>query len=234
VEKVLPVSYTLKEYLINGGFDSRKVVVLYNIVTRTNNLGEEVEEKLKKTINYSDEDFLIGMIGNFVTEKDQLTLSRAFYKLLSHNSKAKLVFIGEISKLTQKAKDVFPNTEIGSRVYFTGQIANASELIPLFDLMVFSSNSETFGMAAMESLLHKVPVIASDIPVMRELSFNGKYFQLFPRGDDKILSDMLREHVEGMNDTRYDLNESMTYVKNEFSASKYITTLESIYSDDCD
>jgi len=231
VSKVIAVSNSLSNYLIENGFLERKIVTIYNVVSITNELSTKDIELFRKKINYSENDFIIGMIGNFVKEKDQLTLGKAFKILLSEFKNLKLVFIGEVSGYAQQTKDLFTNLEINRNVFFTGQIPNANELIPLFDLMVLSSKTETFGIAALEALYCQKPVIASEIPAMIELSNNGKYFPLFPVGNYLRLAEIIRKYIKH----EIDLNETKIardYAIREFSIDNYVKKLAMVYNDE--
>jgi L-malate glycosyltransferase len=228
VRKVITVSNTLRDYQLKHGYPAEKTIVLYNIVSETNRIARADKLALLESVRYMDGDFMIAMIGNFVIEKDQETLARAFKILLAENNRIKLVFIGEQSRISEKCKRIFTGEELEKRVFFTGQIPNASEYIPLFNLFVFSSKIETFGVAAMEALLYEVPVIASDIPVMVELSENGKFFDLFPAGDHLVLSQKILKYIHGGADpARRKL--ARNHVLQNFSAEEYVNELEKIY-----
>ena len=228
VRKVITVSNTMNDYLVENGFTQGKIILIYNIVAVTNKLSLKDKEVFKGMINYLETDFLIGMIGNFVREKDQFTLALAFKNLLASHKNIKLVFIGKEGEWAKASRELFTKNELENSVFFTGQLNNASELIPLFNLMVFSSKSETFGMAALETLLYKVPVIASAIPAIIELSDNGKYFPLFPVGDHERLAKMIEHYVtEGNNDNKLQI--AKEYAEKEFSAEGYVKKLSDIY-----
>ena len=229
VYSVLAVSYTLKAYLLQNGFRN-DLKVVYNILEQTNYMKDDERASFLQKIYYQSEDALIGMIGNFVKEKDQLTLAKAFKRLLDElGVKAKLVFIGRENTTAAECRDVFTRAEINRDVFFVGQIANASELISYFSVMVFSSKQETFGMAGLETLLYKVPLIASNIPVMQELSSNGKYFDLFAIGDYLSLAEKIKSVLESPPPNEQ-LEQSRNYVLRTFSASAVSKRLAQIYS----
>lgn len=70
-------------------------------------------------------------------------------------------------------------TELGvsDRVHFVGEIAptEVGDFLAALDVFVFPSLAETFGLAAVEAANAGVPVVANDLPVLREvLSLNGE------------------------------------------------------------
>lgn len=229
VQRLLLVSNALKEMVIHRGYPTGKMEVLPNIVQRTNRLSASEKEQFLRQIRYQPGEQIIGMIGNFVPEKDQLTLARAFKMIQGEFPGAKLVFIGKESPESAACRSVFQPEEIDKRVFFPGPKNNASELLPFFSLCVFASSQETFGMAALEALLYNTPLIASDIPVMRELSANGRYFELFESGNPQDLALRMSRRLNNPPDDA-PLDESREYVENTFNPEKFIGRLAKIYS----
>ncbi len=62
-------------------------------------------------------------------------------------------------------------------MHFVGEIAptRIGDFLAALDVFVFPSLAETFGLAAVEAANAGVPVVANDLPVLREvLSLNGE------------------------------------------------------------
>jgi len=84
-------------------------------------------------------------------------------------------------------------------------------------------------MAAIETLLHEMPLIASDIPVMKELSENGKYFDLFPVGNDLVLSEMIKKTIR-LSETKKDRRKTAkNYALKNFGTLRFTRELAEIY-----
>lgn len=65
---------------------------------------------------------------------------------------------------------------VSERVHFIGEISpkQVGDFLAALDVFVFPSLAETFGLAAVEAANAGVPVVANDLPVLREvLSLNG-------------------------------------------------------------
>lgn len=172
------------------------------------------------------------MIGNFVPEKDQLTIVKAYKKLLKDNfTNIKLVFIGKTSEFTQTCIEELPKELIGKKVFFTGALESANQYLNYFDLFIMSSKSETFGIVVIEALLKKVTVLASDIDTFCELSDNGKYFSLFKTGDAADLANKIISNINGDKSDFMQLNEeSFSYANSQFTYEKYVFELLQIYN----
>ena len=62
------------------------------------------------------------------------------------------------------------------------------------DVFVLASETESFGVAAVEAMACGVPVIASDAPGFVEVLDSGRYGLLYPRGDVGALV----QHMSGL------------------------------------
>jgi L-malate glycosyltransferase len=88
---------------------------------------------------------------------------------------SRLVIAGRGSEL-DNLKGLAHQRGIGASVHFVGQIPRQDvlDLYSACDVFVFPSLMETFGLAPVEAAMSGVPVIASDLPVLREvLSIDG-------------------------------------------------------------
>lgn len=88
-------------------------------------------------------------------------------KLLQEKEKYEIIFVGE--KMPKSVK----NTHLRGFVYKEyGYVSNPEEMSYLYsvaDLFINLSMSETFGRTNVEAMLSGTPVLAYDIPIMREI-----------------------------------------------------------------
>ncbi len=229
VGKVISVSNSLSHSLVKKGYSPENLTVLLNpihIVDSKRNL--ESKREFNKMISYTEGDIVIGMIGNFREEKDQTTLVKAFLLLYKKIPTLKLVLIGELNVFSDKIKLLIPAKIINSKIFFTGQIKNAHIFLPFWRVFIFSSFNETFGIAALEAVSKKIPVIASDINVMRELSENGTYYKLFKTGNENDLAEAIdKELTEPTPNEK--LEAASNYVGAKFGIANYVEKLNLIY-----
>lgn len=103
----------------------------------------------------------------------------------------------EEDNLRKQAKDL----GVEDRVHFIGEMRSeqVGDFLKTLDLFIFPSQAETFGLAAVEAAQVGLPIVANDIPVLREvLQTDGVPCALFANSDDiasyvtaieKLLSD---------------------------------------------
>jgi L-malate glycosyltransferase len=74
------------------------------------------------------------------------------------------------------------------KVFFLGKIDTVAPLLAGADLFLLPSNSESFGLSALEALASGVPVIGSDAGGLPEVVRNGETGALCPPGDVEAMS----------------------------------------------
>jgi L-malate glycosyltransferase len=72
---------------------------------------------------------------------------------------------------------------LGNRVVFVGKMVSFVELLQASDVFLMPSESESFGLAALEALSCGVPVVASDVGGIPEVVPDGEVGFLAPVGD---------------------------------------------------
>jgi len=79
---------------------------------------------------------------------------------------------------------------IRARVSFTGWIgaADLGHQYAAASVLAVPSHLETFGLVALEGMLHGTPIVAADTPALRELIVDGESGILYPRGDSRALA----------------------------------------------
>lgn len=222
------VSYAAKSVLSEKGYPVYKIDVLYNAVSKPPVANKKDLDEFKRKINYQPDDFIVGMIGNFVWQKDQITIIKATNLLKARLPGLKFVFIGKESSMTEKCKELLEPSVIGKNVFFLGPIEDAAKFLKVFNLFIMSTLQDTFGIAVVEALLQKVPVIASDVGIMKELSHTGKYFELFKSQNPESLADKICNIHYQKDDSI--INDAYHHCISFFSYDRYIKELVSRYN----
>ncbi len=226
--KTFTVSHATRNILQKKRYPIKRIEVLYNAVNLPPKANEFEMHDFKNRINYKPGDFIACMIGNFVWWKDQITIVEAYNLIKNDFSDLKIIFIGKESELSKKCKELLDKNDINKRVFFFGSLENAGKYLPVFDLFIMSTLMDTFGIVVIEALMQKVPVIASDIEVMKELSHNGKYFYLFENQDSNSLAQAIIIHFQRKNDQK--VREAYKYAKKYYLYSNYLEKLIKFYN----
>jgi N-acetyl-alpha-D-glucosaminyl L-malate synthase BshA len=124
---------------------------------------------------------LLGHVSNFRPVKRVIDVLEVFLRV-SKKMPARLAMVGDGPERS-RAEAFCRDHRISDRVLFLGNVPNLEELIPSFDLFLLPSETESFGMAALEALASEVPVIASAAGGLPEVVDDGVDGYLLPVGD---------------------------------------------------
>ena len=100
---------------------------------------------------------------------------------------------------------------IDDRVKFLGISNQVYQILCYSDLFVLPSASESFGLAALEAMMMRVPVISTNVGGLPEVNIEGESGYLFDLGDVSSMADksisLLKddEKLESMKDSAYAL-----------------------------
>ena len=73
----------------------------------------------------------------------------------------------------KKAKDYLRKNSLKNRVIFLGKTNQVDQILCSSDLFLLPSEKESFGLAALEAMALKVPVISTNTGGLKELNING-------------------------------------------------------------
>ena len=88
---------------------------------------------------------------------------------------------------------------------------------------------DTFGIVVIEALMSRIPVLASDIEVMKELSCNGKYFELFEKQNAIELAHLIKSKYQNSNNKKSFY--AAEYTSENYSYKRYIHDLKNKYKE---
>jgi glycosyltransferase involved in cell wall biosynthesis len=120
--------------------------------------------------------------GRLTEQKNQGVLIRA----LAYVPSARLVIAGDGPLRAENAATA-QRLGVTNRLHLLGDVTrdDIADLLAAADLFVFPSTWETFGLAAVEAVMAGLPIVASDLPVLREvLSCEGGAAADFVAPDD--------------------------------------------------
>ena len=129
--------------------------------TKMVKIDKTILEDLRAKYKNNDE-FIVGIVGRIEKVKGQYKLIEAIAELDALNIKLLIVGsemeISYLNELKQKVKEL----NVKNKVVFTGFTRNVHEYMQFFDVNILATENETFGLVVIESMVNKVPVIATN------------------------------------------------------------------------
>ena len=144
----------------------------------------------KNFISQGDEKIIVH-VSNFRPLKRIIDVLKIFEKVNSEIS-SKLIMVGD-GPDKKKAKDYLRKNNLKNRVIFLGKTNEVDEILCSSDLFLLPSEKESFGLAALEAMALKVPVISTNTGGLKELNINGNSGYTSDIGDiDSMASNAIK------------------------------------------
>lgn len=133
-----------------------------------------------------DEERIVTHISNFRKVKRIPDVIKVFHKI-QKKLPAKLIMVGEGPE-KEGAEQLCESLGISDRVIFLGNSNEIDKILCFSDLFLLPSESESFGLAALEAMVNKVPVISSNAGGIPEVNTHGVTGFLSNVGDIKDMA----------------------------------------------
>ncbi len=182
---VTSVSENLKKDTLKF-FDIRKEIeVIPNFIDVSKYKQKSFTDCQRELMAYDDE-HIITHISNFRKVKRIKDVVKIFYRI-QLKKKARLMMVGEGPE-RKKAIRLVKELGIQDRVIFLGESNEIDKILCFSDLFLLPSETESFGLAALEAMVNSVPVISSNSGGLPEVNINGRSGFLHEVGDVKSMA----------------------------------------------
>jgi L-malate glycosyltransferase len=178
-DAVTAVSRFLKEKTLTSYQIKKPITVIPNFVDQKK-YKRNVDKHLLHQLAPNGEKVLIH-ISNFRSLKRVADVVRIF-NLVRQKINSKLLLVGD-GPDRSSAEQLARELGIGDDVKFLGKQAEIVPLLSIADLFLIPSQSESFGLSALEAMACEVPVVASSVGGLPELVIHGTTGYIAEIGD---------------------------------------------------
>jgi N-acetyl-alpha-D-glucosaminyl L-malate synthase BshA len=222
---VTTVSESLKNDTIKYFGIEREIHVIPNFIDVQENSSKFSHQQLRQKYANKDEK-IICHISNFRPVKRIEDVIKIF-ALIDQKIDAKLILVGDGPDRYMAEK---LSRELGliDRVIFFGKVRDTNHILPIADLFLLPSETESFGLAALEAMAVGVPVVSSNTGGIPEVNLHNYSGFLSDVGD---IEQMAEFAIDLLSDTdKLDLFKEQAKKRAEvFSLDAILPLYEKLY-----
>ncbi len=182
---ITTVSEALRKQTVDM-FDIKKPIAVIPNFVDVNHFKPGVRHCSRRTFAAEDE-MIVMHASNFRPVKRIPDVIEIFRRV-REKVKAKLVLVGDGPEMSL-AEHLIGQYGLNDEVMLLGNQDSIATILPIADLFVLPSQTESFGLSALEAMSCGVPALVSDAGGLPELVTHGVDGYLFPVGDLGAMSE---------------------------------------------
>lgn len=224
---VTSVSHSLKEDTYRL-FDIKKDIhVIPNFIEIDENKQSDTSQVCQRSILANSNERIITHISNFRKVKRIPDVIKTFYRI-QKEIPSKLMMVGEGPEKIH-AEKLCDELGISDKVIFFGNSNDIEQILKYSDLFLLPSETESFGLAALEAMAFKVPVISSNSGGIPEVNREGVSGYLSNVGD---IDEMSKNAIKILKDDAVlnQFKESAFQVAKKYDISTIMPLYEDLYN----
>lgn len=136
-------------------------------------------------------------VGRLAAQKGQVLLVEAFALVKQVVPEAHLAIVGRDGESAPEIRSTIQQLGMQDSVTLLGHTTRVADYLRTAHVFAFSSVMEGLGTAVLEAMAVGAPVVAFDIPPVREATLDGRFGALVPVGDVGALASAMTGHLKG-------------------------------------
>ena len=191
---VTAVSNNLKETTNELFHVNKEIQVIYNFID-IKKYEKAQDDDCNRIALAQPEERIVTHISNFRKVKRIEDVIKVFYEV-QKEIPSKLLLVGEGPE-RMKAENLTKKLKIKESVYFLGNSTEVTKILCYSDLFLLPSQTESFGLAALEAMAARTPVISTNTGGLPEVNIHGKTGYL---SDLEDIEDMAKNAISILKD----------------------------------
>lgn len=215
-----------------ASFDEESIRVVSNFIDFARfdrNLYDR--DKVRDKLGVSANQMVVGFVGRLDPCKGADVLIQAAALLCEESEQFRFVLIGEGSQRSELERLV-GQLGLQEKVTFAGLCTNPAEVMIAFDVAVVPSRREAFGIAAVECMRMKIPVVASAVGGLVEVVKHEKTGMLLGQLSPKAIAEAVGRIVQD-NALRESLINEAEAFSRKFDGREQLRQIVEIYEKLC-
>jgi len=176
------------------GVVARREAVIPNGVDLRRFNGQD-REAARARLCFDGTDFVIGHVGAFRAEKNQIELIEAIARLKGSGALFKVLFVGD-GPTRPLVESRMRALQLEADVIFAGEQSDVAPFVAACDIGALCSKIETYPLSALEFLASGAPMVAANVGGVPEIVRDGENGRLYSSGDIEGFAAALLELAE--------------------------------------
>jgi N-acetyl-alpha-D-glucosaminyl L-malate synthase BshA len=222
---VTSVSQNLKEETYSL-FDIKKDIHVIPNFIELDKIKNIAKIATNRSVMANENERIITHISNFRKVKRIPDVIDIYYKI-QQKIPSKLMMVGDGPE-KEKAENLCNKLGISDKVIFFGNSNEIDKILSFTDLFLLPSETESFGLAALEAMAWGVPVISSNTGGLPEVNFDGISGYLSDVGNTQEMALNAIKILENDN-TLLEFKNNATTTAKQFDIENIVTLYENLY-----
>lgn len=219
-------------------FPSRKIEIIPNGINAESLTEEERKRRREEFRFLHDIPFdasVIGTIGELKELKGQRDFVLAANEIAKENENAFFLVVGRDNSANQQfrreLKRLVKVFNLEKRFLFLEWVEDLPGLLAALDIFVSASHSESFGLAILEAMVNRTPIVATETEGAKALLRNNESALLVPLKEPLKLARAIEELLKSTEKREGFAKNAQTFAGEEFSLDKMIEKTEELYKE---
>jgi N-acetyl-alpha-D-glucosaminyl L-malate synthase BshA len=223
-DAVTAVSNSLREDTYEHFHTSREIHVIPNFIHTKRMAIEDIDDIRARYANPGEP--VLCHISNFRKVKRVEDVIRVFARV-NKRIPSKILMVGDGPE-RYKLEEMCSQLGLCSRVKFIGKVRDTQAVLEISDLFILPSETESFGLAALEAMAVGVPVISSNTGGIPEVNVHGETGFLSDVGD---VDDMAKNALYILSDKKrlHEFKSRARKHSENFNLDKVVEQYEALY-----
>jgi glycosyltransferase involved in cell wall biosynthesis len=189
VDLVLPMSSQIRQSLEKGGVLPERLKVLHSGVDLGAVPDHEDGREIRRRFDIPVDALVLGTVANLFARKGYDVMLRALPEIVATFPQVHYLIVGtgDVDYET-RLRTMVRDLELESRVHFAGFQESVYPCLAAMDLYVHPALMEGFGIAVLEAMAMRKPVVATTAGGLPEVAQDGDTGILVPPGDPDALA----------------------------------------------
>jgi L-malate glycosyltransferase len=229
VDKIMVNSQAImKATKCSERLSDKKIEIVYNGVDKLTNEKSFERNSILKSLGVDEDKELIGVIANLHLWKGHRYLIEAARNVLTKHKNLQFVFIGD-GPLKDELVMYAKRLGVLHAIKFAGTRSDVMDILPFFEISVLPSLTEGFSNTILESMVTRVPVIATAVGGNIEIIRNMENGILVPPKDPISLAKAINLLIENKDCARAIAKKGQELVLTKFSIRSMVEKVHALY-----